>query len=325
MSTSPIFIVGVPRSGTTLLASLLSAHPTTAISPESHFLNYWLPQWGQSNLHTFWQQFCQSQRFSYFGVDADAVWARAQTKQKLTHRALFESLLETYAAQLNKPRWGEKTPMHYQHLDQIFDWYPTASVLWLLRDPRAVVASLLRANWASDYTDENAQLWHQSLRDYERHWQADTRVKQVRYETLVTRPQACLQEICEFLHEPYPPDLIDRRSSANSPIVNRPEWAATHLRQALAPLEITPLEKWKRQLSRSRVEIIEQINRDTMARYGYTPMTSGQTLLRGKLRGRLEQLERKFIGRLHQWQPQLGLDKSALTDWVHGIVPKTLV
>ncbi|MEM8809709.1 MAG: sulfotransferase [Cyanobacteria bacterium P01_G01_bin.38] len=322
MNLSPIFIVGVPRSGTTLLASLLSAHPAIAISPESHFFNYWLPTWGNLPLETLWQELRQSQRFSYFGMDADTVWARTQTKGQPTQQTLFESMLETYAAQLNKPRWGEKTPMHYQHLDQIFDWYPNASVLWLLRDPRAVVSSLLKAHWASDYTDENARLWHQGLRHYEHHWKTDARVKQVRYEALLTQPQDCLKQICEFLDEPYPPDLIDCRSAANSPIVNRPKWAANHLRQALAPLEMTPLEKWKQQLSRARIEIIEQISRDAMARYGYTPITSGKTL-RGQLQWRREQLTRKLTGQLQHWQQQLGMGQTPLTDWVHGTSSRT--
>ncbi|MEO1400868.1 MAG: sulfotransferase [Cyanobacteria bacterium J06635_1] len=322
MNASPIFIVGVPRSGTTLLASMLSAHPTIAISPESHFLNYWLPIWGHLPLDAFWQKLLQSNRFSYFGIDADAVWSRAQTKGQPTHRTLFESMLEIYAAQLNKVRWGEKTPMHYQHLDQIFDWYPNASVLWLLRDPRAVVSSLLRAHWASDYTDENARLWDQSLRDYERYWCSNVRVKQVRYETLLTQPQTCLKQICEFLDVPYIPDLINRRSLANSPIVNRPKWAANHLHQALAPLEMTPLEKWKQQLSRARVEIIEQISRDAMARYGYTPVTSGKTL-GGQLQWRRERLTRKLTERLQYWQQRLGKGQPSLRERVHGTSAKT--
>ncbi|MEM9165202.1 MAG: hypothetical protein AAGC54_19330, partial [Cyanobacteria bacterium P01_F01_bin.4] len=162
----------------------------------------------------------------------------------------------------------------------------------------------------------------QSLHNYDRHWKTDARVKQVRYEALLTRPQNCLKEICAFLNEPYTPDLIDRRSPAHSPIVNRPKWAATHLRQALAPLEMTPLEKWKQQLSRARVEIIERISRDAMARYGYAPVTSGKTL-GGELQWRKEQLTRKLTERLQHWQQQLGREQPSLTDWVHGTSSKT--
>ncbi|NEQ53441.1 MAG: sulfotransferase, partial [Leptolyngbya sp. SIO3F4] len=73
----PIFIVGMPRSGTTLLTTILSAHPRIAISPESHFLAYWVPKYQHLKLENpnefqqFWQVLSQSKRFSYFDIDAD--------------------------------------------------------------------------------------------------------------------------------------------------------------------------------------------------------------------------------------------------------------
>lgn len=132
---APIFIVGMPRSGTTLLTSMLSAHPRIAIAPETQYLSYWRQTYKALTLSSpkdfdiFWQAISCSQRFSYFGVDATKTRERILSKGSLCHHHIFWGWLEEYAHSLNKPRWGEKTPLHYQHLHQLFSWFPHVQVI----------------------------------------------------------------------------------------------------------------------------------------------------------------------------------------------------
>ena len=125
---SPIFIVGCPRSGTTLVRSILAAHSRIIISPESHFLNYWVKQYAHLNLlqpqdfDRFWQDFSTSQRFGYFDLNGSALKTKIQTETQqsgnpVSFQLIFRCLLDAYAAKMQKPRWGEKTPAHYESVD----------------------------------------------------------------------------------------------------------------------------------------------------------------------------------------------------------------
>jgi Sulfotransferase family len=325
---SPIFIVGVPRSGTTLMAAMLSAHSQVAISPETHFFNYWLARWSTLSVEEFWSLVTQSVRFSYLGINADEAWQQAHieaqnlaqnTAQSLTHQHLLSATLRLYAQQLQKVRWGEKTPMHYQHLDQIFDWYPQARVIWMLRDPRATVASLMQVDWAAPYTQTNARLWQQSRALYYQHWVSDPRVYLVRYETLITESVQQLQAICQFLQIPYEQQMIEYRSSTQSPMLNRQGWAKTHLQQALSPIQTNSLDQWKQQLSTAQIEIIEQESRGEMHQDGYIPMTQGMTW-RGEFQLKQDQVNQRLRKPWQRWQKSAGTQRD-LADTVHGITP----
>jgi len=276
MTTQPIFIVGVPRSGTTLMTTLLSAHTHIAISPETHFLDEWLPRYQPwcilqrtDHLQRFWQDWSSSARFSYFGVGPEQVQQRLQAQGNVSFKALFQSLLEAYAISQGKPRWGEKTPMHYRHLQTLLNWYPDARIIWMIRDPRAVVASLLPLPWASNSARSNAQHWLRSLQLFERRWQQDDRVLLVRYEDLVAIPEQTMIQVCDFIGEAYDPSMISNRSEQTSPIINRCSWAENHLKQALQPISHHGLHKWKRRLNPRQVIDIELITHSKLSAYGY--------------------------------------------------------
>ena len=186
---------------------MLSAHPRIAISPETHFLNYWMQQYSHLDMNVpqdfevFWRMLTESERFSYFGISPEATLARIQANNKPDYKTIFTSILQEYALKMKKPRWGEKTPRHYRYVNQLFEWYPKASVIWMLRDPRAVVASLLKVDWANSHDFVNAETWRYSLLSFERQWRHHAQVKLVKYETLVTEPEVVLQELCQFLGE----------------------------------------------------------------------------------------------------------------------------
>lgn len=273
---SPIFIVGMPRSGTTLLTSILSAHPRLGISPESHYLSYWIPNYRHLNLadkqefQQFWQTLSTSRRFSYFDVDAEIVLARIRAEGgSPCHRTVFTAWMTAYAERIQKPRWGEKTPLHYQHLPQLLSWFPQAQILWMIRDPRAVAASLLDMTWASDYVHIHARQWCESTQLFETSWSQDPRVRLVAYERLVQSPQAVVKELLEFLQEDYVDNLIRQRSTDAMPIVNRQGWALAHLSQALQPLSTGSIDRWRQRLSPSQQAIVNHLTDGVRQRYGY--------------------------------------------------------
>ena len=306
-SLAPIFIVGMPRSGTTLLTSMLSAHPRIAIAPETHYFSYWIREYKTLNLAStkdfelFWQALSRSQRFSYFGIDANTTRARILAKGPLSHRHILSGWLEEYAQRINKPRWGEKTPLHYQSLDHIFTWFPHARVIWMLRDPRAVTASLQKVPWASHYIHIHAQQWHASLTSFEQTWQKDSRVQLLCYENLVQQPEKSLTTLCQFLGETYTPAMLTARSETHTPVINRQGWAVQHLQSALQPISPSAINKWHQALANHQIEIIESLTFPAAADYGYIAHTSTPGTY-ARLALILEKLQAKFDRKFSYWQ-----------------------
>lgn len=277
----PIFIVGLPRSGTTLMGSLLSAHPAVAIAPETHLLNYWMRQFRYLDLRhrldfeLFWEAFSTSQRFSYFGIDAKEAKAAILTTGSHDYRTIFTVILQKYAAQVNKQRWGEKTPAHYQYVDTLLGWYPNARIIHMLRDPRAVTASLLSVPWAVQYTSTHARRWRYGTQNLKR-WLDEARVLVVKYETLVTETETELARVCQFIGETYTVQMFER-SEATSPIINREGWAKVHLKAAMQPISTANIDKWRSKLSPTQTAIIEYVTRKEMLEHGYQPLTASLT------------------------------------------------
>lgn len=322
----PIFIVGCPRSGTTLLRTIIASHSRMIVSPESHFFNYWLKEYGHLNLNDesefqrFWQDFSTSQRLAYFDLEPNELLAKLNLQKTRSFKAVFELLMAEYAAMKHKPRWGEKTPAHYDYIETILDWFPDARILWLIRDPRAVVASLLKVEWASHYSYANAYYWLSSAKLYLDQWQAESRVMLLKYEDLVTAPETKVEELCQFLGEELEASMISQRSEKNVPNPHQGGWAKAHLQQVMQPIGQQAVEKWRSQLSPTQIAIVEQITRETMVAHGYEPSTTQLSPLQARYLGFSQTLDRTE-GQLKTLRSKLLGGPSLAAKWV-GATPK---
>ncbi|MEA5577330.1 sulfotransferase [Anabaena sp. UHCC 0451] len=279
----PIFIVGMPRSGTTLMTAMLSAHPHIAIPSETHFLRHWIKQYSHLDLTNpthfadFWQEFTHSQHFSRLDINPQTTYRLILNTGKTDFPTIFTSILQEYATQRQKTRWGEKTPDHYQSLNLLFDWYPQAKIIWMVRDPRAVTASLLTMPWANSYVNRHAITWRDSIQQLKK-WVEDQRVISINYENLINHTEAILKQVCEFINEDYTSMMIFGRSQTTSPLINYQGSAKINKSQALKQIDSTPIYKWQAQLSSTEIAIIEQITRCEMLAQNYHPLTNSLSI-----------------------------------------------
>lgn len=279
----PIFIVGVPRSGTTLIRTILSAHPNIAISPPSKYFNYWLKHYSHLNIandndfESFWKDFSNSKLFSHFDVDVHSIRDRILASDNISHKTIFTSLLQAYASKMGKSRWGDKTAGHFPYVDKLFEWYPQARIIWMLRDPRAVTKSLVSLPWSSRADiDIRALHWKKGARMLKT-WTTDKRVLVVKFEELVFKPNETVPRICEFVEEEYTPTMIENRSQINTPIINYTDnsWTNEYIQKSLKPIDSNNLNKWKSSLSLREITLIEHIVKVEMTRYDYQSITEG--------------------------------------------------
>ena len=325
---TPFFIVGSGRSGTTLVRSLLDAHPALAVTPETHYLKRAFRegaarQPAPDDFPAFWRDLTAWSRFQDARLDADAVLARVEAGGERSFRAVFAAMLHEYAAAHGKRRAGEKTPGHYRYLPTIFAWFPGARVLVLRRDPRDVVASHLRSPWVTGeirpgrlraplvrrlrlfHVAERATLWREANGPFLGGADGDPRMHVVRYERLVRDPEGEVARICAFLGEAFDPAMLAPRAEdqatppAGAADPGWRDWAARHHARAGASVSDGSIGRWREALSASEAALVEAICGAGMRHHGYVPETGrrfwhpGRGLLAaGHLEDRLRRRER---------------------------------
>jgi Sulfotransferase family len=181
----PIFVVGCPRSGTTLTRLILDSHPAISAGPESRFL------WGMRAIEeNNWSTLVG------FGLGLDE-W-RANV------RSLFEAFHLRYAEHQGKSRWADKSPDYALMLDYIDALYPDAQILHVVRDPRDVIDAWRRF-YGLKSVGRAARAWVRYVRAAHEFAarQPDDKVMEMRYEDLVGNPEPTLRTLFSWLGEPW--------------------------------------------------------------------------------------------------------------------------
>jgi len=202
------FVVGVGRSGTTLLRLMLDAHPELAIGPETQFVPELieLAERGASTVELV-DAMAAARTWSDFGLDADAVRARAGDGGLADALRAFYGL---YAEGRGKPRWGEKTPAYVRRMEPIGELLGEARFVHLIRDGRDVALSRRARGMGVDKPmAKTANLWRKRIEGArEAARRLPGRYLELRYEDLVADPEPALRRVCELIELDYEPAML---------------------------------------------------------------------------------------------------------------------
>ncbi len=206
-------IVGVPRSGTTLLRMMLDSHSDLAIPPETGFLlgpriraasdN---PGQAASAITGFPDG---SPAWADFGLD-EAVFL--QQARSLPAGAQLEDVLrlfyQLYAQAHGKTRAGDKTPSYLLSMPDVARVLPEARFIHIIRDGRDVAVSW-RQRWFAPTKDraELVNIWAEQI-GRARRLAAGLAYREVRFADLIREPAAELQDLCEFVGLNYQPQML---------------------------------------------------------------------------------------------------------------------
>lgn len=329
---SPVFVVGMSRSGTTLLSRMLDAHSQIAILPETWMyvvldrlgcLEEFSDPW-QAPLffNEVWQNL---KHYRDPAARVLALEASQQGRYQGPTAPLLERFGRAYAMSRNAKVWGEKTPAHALWLPQIRALFPEARILFTVRDPRDVLLS---------YDDR----WDKSERDTEyltstaallRHYMnrllhhpafPPSQILWVRYESLVMDPGVELEKICHFLGVEFEPAMLGFYRRHVNVEHEMPE--GKHHALLKRPATADKIGRFRAALSTSQIALVEHLLKKEMqaldyplvvatdvwfsekekkalakAEEHYREMTSGEIRNRFRRRGKVKRRVYQIFGR----------------------------
>ncbi len=273
----PIMIVGVGRSGTTLLQAMLNAHPEVCLPPESHFIRDFIAnpdaqrvvqQEGLDGVEKILRRNTCLQRLDISPADALEPFRNGVP---FSYGDLFKRYLALYASRRGKTIVGEKDPSNTLCLTAMKNVFPEARLVHIIRDPRDVVLSRLKTDmnmhkdvrkWAQNYAG-TFQLGRQQGKQL-----YGPRYTEIFYEQLIQEPEQALDQLCSWLGIAYDPAMLAYQQQAREIVAdNEMDWKEN----VLKPVLKHNCGKWRTGMESTDVQMVESICMDVFSQTPYQP------------------------------------------------------
>ncbi len=274
-SNAPVFVLGSPRSGTTLLYHmLLSSGGFAVYRSETHVFNMLETAYGDlgnaSNKRKLMKAWLGSKLFRVSGLDADKVEARVMAE--CSNGGDFLRLVMGQIAQnQNVKRWADCTPDHLLYLQRIKETIPEALIIHIIRDGRDVALSMEKQGWIRPLPGDSAQRLAASALYWEwivnRGRQAGAALGadycEVHFENLIREPRSVLGKLSAFLEH----DLdYERIRQAGIGSVHEPN---SSFQNGAPDEDFNPVERWKQALSQQDAMRLACLIGDTLGELDY--------------------------------------------------------
>ena len=273
MALGPIFVAGLERSGTSLMYALLASHPRVAMTRRTNLWTHFYGQYGDlgddANLDRCLDTMLRYRRLVKLRPDQERLRREFRTGEP-TYGRLFALLCQQHAERLGKPRWGDKSLNTERYARPILDAYPDARIVHMIRDPRDRFASSVTrwqrrrggigagtAEWLA-----SARLAVRNARDHSGSYRL------IRYESLVAAADDVMRGVCEFIGEPFAPEMM---AMQGAPVFADAGSNSSYGRRAAGAITTSSVGRFREVLSRQQIAFVQRLAADEMAEFGYEP------------------------------------------------------
>jgi hypothetical protein len=279
---APIFIIGAMGSGSTLLRLILDSHDNIAIPRETGFMRAY-------NAHQYIP-------FKYSGRNwaKRMGWSRKELDDELAR--FYDRIFSRHAHDQGKERWGDKTPYHTMHVDNMARLFPDAQFVAIVRHPGGCVAS-------------NMNRWGQTIRQttdhYKRYNREIARVAReypdrfavLRYEDLVLQPEPVLRELLEYLGEEWSDNVLHHHTVQAARGGRRKVEGRSLVDD---PIDVSRISKWTKTMEERHRAALRRRCQRLGELYGYA--VDDPAVLAPLAEGRLVALGHDLAQRLAQFE-----------------------
>lgn len=281
-----VFVVGCPRSGTTLLQRMLDNHPQLAVANDAAFILKTLKVVYQIKKSRIKEGrdpaltpqvvdfLLQYDRFARMRLPEDRV--REAAAKCDTYGAFVSALYDEFARIHGKPLAGDKTPDYARRLPMLHGLFPQAKFIHIIRDGRDVALSTLEWTAVDNKGPCNFALWdEQRMGTIAMWWRwlvgtgrkdgaalGPSLYREIHYERLVDEPEPTLRELLDFLGLPFAGEMLRFHEGKMS---NAPALSAK--RAWLPPTR--GLRNWSSQMKQEDVALWEFLASDLLTELGY--------------------------------------------------------
>lgn len=263
----PVFIVGMGRSGTKLIRTLLNNHNNISLpTTETQFIPHLIEEMGINKTREFEVYIEYLKKTMFFHrvqrhrkLNEDAI---LQFKSEGTVADFIETILKYYSYNFKNFKdynyiWGDKTPYYVSYIDLLKNTFPKSRILHIVRDPRDVALSHNKTWGKSIYGP--AEEWRSTMENTtDRNYLENSWYKEIFYETLISDPDKIMQSVCSFLDIKYDHNML----KIESPVENLGDARSSSI-------ESNNKNKFKNFLSDNQIKRVESIVKPYLQNKGY--------------------------------------------------------
>lgn len=282
----PIFILGNPRSGTSLLRLMLHSHSEICIPPESHFF-LWLEdrykEWNSNMLNNYIEDLFKSTKFETWNINREKLSTFLKEEHIDSYAKLNSLVYQFYASTHDSSKftfWGDKNSLWIEKLDKIAFHYPNAFYIHIVRDGRDVACSyksLNKKQFTSSYAPKLpndvksiSKTWTKNIIAIDGFFNTNVDLENkitVRYEDLLRYPKKVLDKILKKLNLDIEDEQVEFYAKPKTDIEPNAffEWKEK-LQQ---PLDTNNIGKFKTELTDNDKNVFVVGAKFVLKKYGY--------------------------------------------------------
>ncbi|HLU75738.1 MAG TPA: sulfotransferase [Nonomuraea sp.] len=305
MSDRPVFVIGCPRSGTTMLQLMLHSHPRLAVAPETKFV---LPAYYRRRVFgdlreatrrralAEWIASDRSTKFRELKLDKTD-FVREVMEGPGSLGSVLGTAFRMYAERFGKPRWGDKRPSYIKHTDLLLRLFPDAQFIHLIRDGRDCVASLKEMPWYTASSFHAVATWAEAMDagDRLRRTLPEDTYFELRYEDLTDDPETELKKLCVFLDEDFSPAMVSPVEAASMAVPAHKVWHSNTHREVTR----SRVGSWANRLDSWEISLCEHIFGERLEARGYE-LTGAAPAAKEHVAAAQKTMARRRAGRLRR-------------------------
>ena len=269
------FIIGRPRSGTTLLRTMLDAHPNIIVPPEYPVIldlyNKYgrIKRWDLKQIKDFHKDFRRKQpkefwKYEYLLVNEEAL---QKTLESITGEyADFTDVFKVFYyhsrslfGEKSIHLMGDKNPIYASFTNRLFKIFPDAKFIYLTRDYRDNYRSISKFEFEAPNIALQSYRWKYASKCFVRLASGKPgQFLHLRYEDLATEPEKQLQAVCSFLEIGYSHEMLRFHEKTNDAVALVGEEDFNKFHNGLnQPIHCNNLYGWKTQLSNRQTALAD--------------------------------------------------------------------